>query len=281
MGFAVAFFFAAIRASYACRNDGTSGYSLEVAYRDDTDALRARVMELEQRLALSEALVEKLLGRGPGTITRKPDSLVGEVVHAIDEASFEVSLDPPTLEAIARVARERLGLVVVDRGGSLEGTRTERAWLAESPPEGAFGVATNEHGTSLRLESDVRRLPVIVTLGPVLGAMLSMPLVLWQWNALHHFRETISIGTSLGVVVLTMLLGAFASRALAGRAAKRAMERHRGVWAALLEIVRREGKLPRVRVASPDERERAHEEREEREAAGDPARRAQQREHAR
>ncbi|MFO0710829.1 MAG: hypothetical protein U0353_13370 [Sandaracinus sp.] len=222
-----------------------------MAYRDDTDALRARVAELEQKLSLSEALVEKLLGRGPGTTTRKPDSLVGEVVHAVDEATFDVSLDAEALEALARVARERLGLAIARESASVRGTRTTNAWLGESPADSAFGVASNEHGASLRLETDLRRLPVIVALGPVLGIMLAVPLVLYQGNELQHFRETVSLGVSASVVLLSMLFGTLASRVLASRLARRARELHQGVWAAMLEIVRREGKLARVRVEAP------------------------------
>ena len=89
---------------------------------------------------------------------------------------------------------------------------------------------------------------MLVALGPVLGTLLSLPLVIWQWNELHHFRETVSTATSFSVVLLTMLLGMFASRSFARHLARRADELHQGVWAALLEVTRAHAQLPRVRV---------------------------------
>lgn len=224
-----------------------------MAYRDDNEALRARVAELERKLALSEALVERLMGRGGGTATRKPDSLVGEVVHRVDETSLDVTLDAAGLAAAKRLVEARLAHLVKERDGVLEGWRTRWAFLGERGDAPAFGLATNEHGTSLRLETDLRRLPVLVTLGPVLGTLLALPLVVWQWNELHHFRETVSMSTSFSVVMLTMVLGTVASRSFARRLAKRANELHQGVWAALLEVTRAHAQLPRVRVAPADE----------------------------
>jgi hypothetical protein len=223
-----------------------------MAYRDDNEALRARVAELERKLALSEALVERLMGRGGGTATRKPDSLVGEVVHRVDETSLDVTLDAAGLASAKRLVEARLAHLVKERDGVLEGWRTQWAFLAEREAP-AFGLATNEHGTSLRLETDLRRLPVLVTLGPVLGTLLAMPLVAWQWNELHHFRETVSMATSFSVVMLTMVLGTVASRSFARRLAKRANELHQGVWAALLEVTRAHAQLPRVRVTPADD----------------------------
>jgi hypothetical protein len=227
-----------------------------VAYRDDNDALWARVAELERRLALSEALVDRLMGRGASSkATRKPDSLVGEVVHRVDETTMDVTLDEAGLEAAANVVRARLGHDVTLAGTSLEGVRTRLGAFGERRA-GAFGLATNEHGTSLRLETDLRRLPLLVALGPVLGAMLSMPLVLWQWSELHHFREAVSVSTSMSVLVLTMVLGTVATRVIANRIARRENELHRGVWAALLEITRAHAHFPALRVEAPTEEAR-------------------------
>ncbi|MBN8615857.1 MAG: hypothetical protein J0L92_35010 [Deltaproteobacteria bacterium] len=227
-----------------------------MAYRDDNDALRARVAELERRLALSEALVDRLMGRGASSkATRKPDSLVGEVVHRVDETTMDVTLDEAGLEAAANVVRARLGHDVTQGVASLEGARTRLGALGERRV-GVFGLATNEHGTSLRLETDLRRLPLLVALGPVLGAMLSMPLVIWQWSEFHHFREAVSMSTSMSVLVLTMVLGTVATRVMANRIARRENELHQGVWAALLEITRTHARLPAVRVAAPTDESR-------------------------
>lgn len=222
-----------------------------MAYRDDNEALRARVAELEQRLALSEALVERLLGRDArSSHSSKPDMLVGAVVHRVDTTSFDVALDEEGLEAAANVVRARLGHAVTRTGSSLEGARTRGSWLGERRG-GAFGLATDANGTSLRLETDLRRLPIVVAIGPVLGALASLPLVLWQMDRFHHFEEALSPSTSLPIVALLMLLGTLASRLWAGRLARREDELHRGVWAALLEISRAHARLRAVRVEAP------------------------------
>lgn len=223
-----------------------------MAYRDENEALRARVEELERRLAASEELVARLTGKHPGSrATRKPDSLVGEVVRSIDETTLSGELDAEGLAAMQRVLGERLGLSVTPERGGLRGARTRGAWLAEGGGAGAFSLSLAPGGLAMRLDTDLRRLPVLVALGPMIGVLVSSPLVLWQFYRFHHFESAMSMSVSMPLVALLMVLGTALARGLARRAARRAAEAHAGAWATLLEIARERALVvPRVRAAA-------------------------------
>lgn len=237
---------------------GAGPYARVVAYRDENEALRSRVAELERQLALSEGLVQRLLGKDAGSRkTSTPDSIVGEVVHRVDEASLDVSVDDAGLEAIRRVVETRLGCSVSRDGRELRGTRVRLAGLA-GRRDGAFGLATSVHGTWLRLETDLRRLPVLVALGPVVGAATSLPLILWQMSRFHHFQPAMSLWVTMAVAALLMLLATVVARAVAKRLARRARDEHDGVWATLLELTREHARL-KARVGAVAEDEPAHE----------------------
>lgn len=226
-----------------------------MAYRDDNEALRARVAELERRLALADTLIARLTGKDASSrVTRRPDSIVGAVVHHVDELRLDVGLAEDGLVAATRVAEERLGLVVTRVGTELRGRRARLGALGERGGQGALSIAPGPDGTTLRLETDLRRLAVVVALGPVMGALASAPMILWQMNQLHHFEPAVSAQVTLPIVVLLMVLGTVVTRGLANRLARREGERHQGVWAALLEIAREQALAqPRVRAGAVEE----------------------------
>jgi hypothetical protein len=227
-----------------------------VAYRDENEALRSRIAELERQLSLSEGLVQRLLGKDPRSKkTSRPDVIVGEVVHRVDETSLEVWLDDAGLDAIQRAVEVRLGHAIQREGRELRGSRARLAALAEHR-EGAFGLGTNEQGTWLRLETDLRRLPVLIALGPVLGALTSLPLVLWQMDRFHHFEPGMSLSVTMPVIALLMILGTVVTRGIAKRLARRAGEEHDGTWATLLELTREHAR-PKARVEIEGEGEEA------------------------
>jgi len=233
-----------------------------VAYRDDNEALRGRVAELERRLALADALIARLTGKDVSSrVTRRPDSIVGEVVHHVDELGLEVRLTEDGLAAAARVAEERLGLVVTREPTVLRGRRSRLRALGERGGEGALSIASGSEGTRLRLETDLRRLPIVVALGPVMGALASAPMILWQMSQLHHFEPAVSAQVTLPIVALLMILGTVIARGAANRLARREGERHQGVWASLLEIAREQALAqPRVRTAAVEESDEGGEE---------------------
>jgi len=233
-----------------------------VAYRDENEVLRGRVAELERRLALADALIARLTGKDASSrVTRRPDSIVGAVVHHVDEVRLDVGLAEDGLAAATRVAEQRLGLVVTRLGAELRGRRSRLALLGERGGEGALSIGSAREGSTLRLETDLRRLPIVVALGPVMGALCSAPLILWQINELHHFQPTVSAMVTLPIVVLLMVLGTLVARGVANRLARAEGERHQGVWASLLEIAREQALAqPRVRTAAVEESDEGGEE---------------------
>jgi hypothetical protein len=236
-----------------------------VAYRDENEALRSRVRELERELAASEGRVQRLLGKsGAPKRAFTADSIVGEAVHRVDEVTLDAPLDDAGLDAIQRVVEARLGHAVVREGRELRGTRIRLAALADRS-DGAFALTTNEHGTWLRLESDLGRLPIVVPLGPVLGVLTSLPLIVWQMHRLHHFQPAVGMGFTMTVLVVSMILATVVVRAFAKRLARRAREAHDGAWATVLELAR-DHALPRARVEVIAE-EPTHEASDEPEAA--------------
>lgn len=233
-----------------------------MAYRDENEALRGRVAELERRLALADALIARLTGKDASSrVTRRPDSIVGAVVHHVDEVRLDVGLSEDGLASASRVAEERLGLVVTRAGAGIRGRRARLAALGERGGEGALSIGTDPEGTTLRLETDLRRLPVVVALGPVMGGLASAPMILWQMDQLHHFQPAVSAWVTLPLVVLLMVLGTVIARGVASRLARAEGERHQGVWASLLEIAREQALAqPRVRTAAVEESDEGGEE---------------------
>ncbi len=233
-----------------------------MAYRDENEALRGRVVELERRLALAEALIARLTGKDASSrVTRRPDSIVGAVVHHVDEVRLDVGLAEDGLAAAGRVAEQRLGLVVTRLGAELRGRRSRLAALGERGGDGALSLASTPEGTTLRLETDLRRLPIVVALGPVMGGLASAPMILWQMGQLHHFEPAVSASVTLPIVVLLMVLGTIIARGVANRLARAEGERHQGVWASLLEIAREQALAqPRVRSAAVEESDERGEE---------------------
>lgn len=227
------------------------------AYRNESDALRAQVQELEQELAAERANVARLKGAHDRRDGQRADSLVGAVLQQSDAHALPGPLSPETIATVAHLVRRRMGLEVTNDGRSIEGHATGLD-AADGPK--TFALSVTPAGTELRLETDVRRLPLAVALGPIVGAIPTLPWVLWQIDRFHHFESGPSVGVILGVVAAAMAIGTVAARMLAKRRAQQVREAHDGVWATALELCRDAHPAARVRVA------------EEREGEGEPER---------
>lgn len=225
------------------------------AYRDDAEALRARVAQLEDELASARAKVARLEGRVPRSTARR-DPLFGAPLHQLDEASVDGPLDRAALEALARVLRARTGHPVsVDAAGL---KARARGLAALDGPKSATADASGR----LRLETDVSRLPVVLALGPALGLLASMPLVLWQFFSFHDFEEGLGLGLTLALSGAMAVLTALGTWLVARGRAQAMQQAHDGLWATLLEVAQQHH-ASRVRVEASAEatpEEAAHDE---------------------
>jgi hypothetical protein len=230
------------------------------AYRDENEALRAKLTHLEDELAAERAHVARLKGLVEAGPPKKVDALVGEAVHHVDETELEGVLPQEALEAMARVVRSRGELEVSVQGelgaGSGAAVTGRARGLSGLDGPKSFSLERGAGSTKLRLETDLRNLPVAVALGPVLGGLSSLPYVLYQMDLLHHFEPGESLGSTMSVAAAFTVCGTIAARWLAQRRARRLRERHQGLWATVLELAREHIEAPvRARVAEPNEDE--------------------------
>lgn len=230
------------------------------AYRDDAEALRARMAQLEDELAAARATIARLEGRVPRAGGARRDPLLGAVLRQRDEASLEGPLDAAALEALGRVLRARTGHAV---SVGAQGLKAEARGLAAL--DGPKSVTVERSG-QLKLETDASRLPIALALGPALGLFGAMPLVLWQFFLFHDFEEGLGLGPTLAIAAAMAALTSLGVWLLARWRAQAMQQAHEGLWATLLEVAQQH-RAPRVRVeasapadeASRDEARRAAE----------------------
>ncbi len=227
-------------------------------YRDDAAALQAKVEELEGELADARAHIQRLLGAAP---ERKApnDSLVGAPLRHVDAVTIEGAVSDVGRAQMERVLRARLALTTTTDGGGLR-ARAD-GWLAAEGDK-SFTLESAGDRSTLRLETSASALPVVVALGPVIGALSSLPFALWQMNLLHHFEPGEGIGVTLGVASACAVLGALITRTVAKRRALALERAHHGAWAALTEIAT-ERRGVRVQIADPPSEAGAEDERAE------------------
>ena len=105
-----------------------------MSYRDDSDALRAKLALKEEELADAQAKLAAL--QGPGS-KQKSNAFLGAPTKLIDERSFEGTLSDKRLEAIIRVLRERSdNLGRMERlGDTVSWTSTPQGNAAHQPLE--------------------------------------------------------------------------------------------------------------------------------------------------
>lgn len=203
-----------------------------MAFRDEEPALRARVRDLEDRLAESEREAARLRGESTDATDARPR----ERVH---ERTLPFEADEASLVAMADALRARL---------DVEATQVGRTLRAKRPPRDAAGpvmeveVRVGEGLTSIRVVGDSSDLglrqwvaPGVITLGaalPTLGVLLDL-------------QAPIHVAWVLPSVLLASV--AWVRRSVKRQSAREA-ESTRGVFETLVAIASDRAPVPRVRV---------------------------------
>ena len=214
-------------------------------YRDETESLRAKVTELEEKLASAEAEAAKLRGETVASAAGEasPDVLVGEPLHLVSEIDLPFAISDAGYEAIANLVRERRKTQVSQVGRSL------------TAPQ--FSLTAGEGWTRVRLETDLRSFRGTVLAGPTLAAIFAgLPVTGIVLDLSTH------LGTSpwhLAWLLPSILgAGALAMRAVAQRGARNGRATHEGVVAGIREIadkhrMKPEASIANVRVEAPSD----------------------------
>ena len=192
-------------------------------YRDETETLRARVTELEGKLAVAEEEAARLRGERASAAAASPtrDVLIGEPLHFVTEIDVDHELDEAGYEAIASLLRERRNASASQVGRSLHAP--------------GFSLSTTGGKTHMRLETDLRSTRGAVIAAPALAGLFGglpatgVVLDLATHGALSPWHLAWAIPTILAGGVLGM-------RALLARGARKGRAAHEGIAHALREI---------------------------------------------
>lgn len=204
-----------------------------MAFRDEEPALRARVRDLEDRLAESEREAAKLRGESMESVDARPS----ERVH---ERTLPFVVDEAALVAMADALRARLGLEATQVGRTLRAKRPRRD--AAGRPAMEVEVRVGDGETSIRVVGDSSDLglrqwvaPGVITLGaalPTLGILLDV-------------QAPIHAAWILPSVLLASV--AWVRRSVRRQSVREA-ESARGVFETLVAIASERAPAPRVRV---------------------------------
>lgn len=208
-------------------------------YRDETETLRARVTELEGKLAASEEEAARLRGEraSAAVASSARDPLIGEPLHFVTELELAHELDEAGYEAIAALLRERRNATASQVGRSMHAP--------------GFSLTSSEGRTHMRLETDLRG---------TRGGVLAAPVLAGLFGGLPATGLLLDLATH-GIAspwhlawILPSMLGASAlgMRALLARSARTGRAGHDGIVHALREIAEKHRARPaptsRVRV---------------------------------
>ncbi len=192
-------------------------------YRDETETLRARVTELEGKLAVAEEEAARLRGERASAAAASPerDVLIGEPLHFVTEIDVDHELDEAGYEAIASLLRERRNASASQVGRSLHAP--------------GFSLSSAGGKTHMRLETDLRS---------TRGAMIAAPALAGLFGGLPATGVVLDLATH-GVVspwhlawaIPTILAGGvLGMRALLARGARNGRAAHEGIAHALRKI---------------------------------------------
>lgn len=192
-------------------------------YRDETETLRARVNQLEGKLAVAEEEAARLRGERASATAAKSerDVLIGEPLHFVTEIDLDHELDEAGYEAIASLLRQRRNASASQVGRSLHAP--------------GFSLSSAGGKTHMRLETDLRS---------TRGAVIAAPALAGLFGGLPATGVVLDLAAH-GVVspwhlawaIPTVLAGAvFGMRALLARGARNGRAAHDGIAHALREI---------------------------------------------
>lgn len=244
-----------------------------VTYRDDDEAQRARIEELERKLDAAGVELAMLRGEkvAPSAGTRVehsrlsggPRKYAHEVLvpHAIDEAGYE---------AIAAVLRARLSLNATQVGRTLT-------------VPGVFSLAREAEGTRIRLSADWSAMRGGVIASSVLAGFFGTAMTAGViGDLISHgvgWHHTMVIDGALGVGVIalatTFTVGVgWLTRRKTSRNSKKLLADYEGTFAAILSLAEehavREVVPTRVAESAGDDAEPAHEARSREARSGTP-----------
>lgn len=211
-----------------------------MTYRDENDALRARVSELEEQLQASNAKVAELSGQAPKEAVTEGETLgaptsLGAPSSLVLERWLDLTPTTEGYEVIARIVRERLGLEARQVGQSLL-TKGDR-----------FTLEVKGGRTRIRLAADWRDRSS--------GAWVASGLVaaLGGLGVAAVLHDTLHLGDAMAAANLLWAAPALAvaARAFFGPRARalvqRELEASRGAFAAVLEAAAQHRVEPAVR----------------------------------
>ncbi|MFO0710830.1 MAG: hypothetical protein U0353_13375 [Sandaracinus sp.] len=210
-------------------------------YRDETESLRARVNELESKLAASEEANARLRGENVSAAAAStvPDALVGERLHFVSEETLPFEIDEAGFEAIAALLRER--------------RKVQPAQVGRTLTAAGFSLRSSEGVTHVRLETDARGLRASVLAGPPLAGLFgALPVTGLVLDLAQH--AAVSPWHLAWAIPAILLGGGLGMRAIAARGARNTRSAHDGVYAAIGEIAARHRvSVAKVRVEAPDD----------------------------
>jgi hypothetical protein len=216
-------------------------------YRDETETLRARVTELEGKLAVAEEEAARLRGErasATAAASQARDPLVGEPLHFVTEIDVDHELDEAGYEAIASLLRERRNASASQVGRSLHAP--------------GFSLSTAGGRTHMRLETDLRSVRgAIIAVPGLAGLFVGLPATGVVLDlATHGVVSPWHLAWAIPAVLAGSVLG---MRALVARNARTGRTAHEGIVHALREIAEKhrakseQGARIRVEAVQEDE----------------------------
>jgi hypothetical protein len=220
-----------------------------VTYRNEGEALRARVDQLEDELAAAQDRIAKLSGeKTTETVARelRTSALLGASSGATLSKTLPYELDTEGYEAIAALVRERLKVEVSQVGHAL------------TTPRDVFSLKREDGQTTIRLHGDGSGLAgSVVAAGAMTALFAGLPIVGVLHDVGMHAHDPVSSMLHAVWIVPTLVTGAtWLARKRMQRTADRTLATHQGAFEAVLALaekhaIRRDA--PRARVAVEEE----------------------------
>ena len=197
-----------------------------MTYRDDNDALRARVEKLETDLAESRSTVERLRGEAaPASSLVSNSRWLGVPARFERDELLPFEISDQGYERIAAILRARLNVQVSQVGRSLH-----------APP--AFSLDREGAGTRIRMKGDWSGLAIGVPVGAFLGLLLpGMPAIAFFANAAQHGLRIVAL-QAIWAIPSIAAGASWLMRKAAARQATRGVAGMTGTFEAVLEAAR-------------------------------------------